>query len=313
MNEQTLEELDDSSRSGDGMIPVGWSSSRSGLYADQKVAMADGFVTHDFLVEPHGNPDHDVRETAASILVNAGTSPQAVVVRALEWMKDAWVRKKQAFTVRWFSGGALVTGELLDFREKNREFSALAEIFLFPGAIDSNLESVCGEDAASYVERYFSWNITCSILSSHSFNMETGEARFFFPNEIGFQRACALYPARDKFLFLDPSKFRRTDGGRGYDARELLETCENLTIYTVSSPSNEKVVRDFDGLAKGLLETTATKQSSADRSKEQKTFRLCVVGAGHVEPRRHVVSGTLKATNVPVANGRAAAKNGSIR
>ncbi len=229
-------------------LPQGWGQGRKKQYALEKQIMAEHFVLHDFLVRDGGSPEVAVRETAASILANPGTTPNAVVSEALSWMKNEW-GERGPFSVTWYSGSALVAATLQDFKVKNMELRSAAELFLLPGPVDSNLESVLGDVPAAFLKQ-LDRHFTSLILGAHSFDMVSGTAYFHFSNEILFQQRCALLPARDKILFLDQSKFRK-EGQPAYTMEELLSNCQAATIYTVAETLEQerRIVSEFVGLA----------------------------------------------------------------
>ena len=82
-----------------------WSSIRKGMNAAEKSYLGKYFVNHDFLVPVESNDD--VRMRVASILVNQGTTPNAVVNQALDWLSNNW-DKHGPFDLTWFSPGGLV-------------------------------------------------------------------------------------------------------------------------------------------------------------------------------------------------------------
>jgi hypothetical protein len=248
-----------------------WSASRVQINADEKAAMASDFVRHYFLVPPGpGNPE-GVRETVASIIVNQGTTPTRVVEAALEWIKA----QRGRYFLTWYTPGSLVPTILKKFRGDDRTRDAAAKLFLFPGEVDPEIESVSGPDAEDFAEK-LQRHFTYAILSAHRFDVATGSVYFHLPREVRLQRACARLYAAQKFLFLDSSKFR-TEGDRGYGIVDLLETSSSVTIYTVSSDQNGSgLVSEFEALALGLL-----RQPPEDvKPRDLKTLQLKIVGRG---------------------------------
>jgi hypothetical protein len=208
--------------------------------------VAEYFVMHDFLVRDGVSPESATRETAASILVNAGTTPNEVVKAALQWMKEEW-RERGPFSVTWYTGNALVAATLQEYRVDNVQLRSAAELFLLPGPVNSDLDSVMGRVPAEFVLKQIDRHFSCLILGAHSFDMVSGTCYFHFPDEIELQQRCALLPARDKFLFLDPSKFRK-EGEAAYEVHELLNNCQSVTIYSVIPEKDSSVLSDFETL-----------------------------------------------------------------
>jgi hypothetical protein len=253
-----------------------WAASRAGIQNDEKDLMAHYFAHHDFLLQEGADPVADTRETAASFLVNQGTSPNRVVHQSLAWI--AQHAQEGPFHITWYSPSALVPATLHDFRSEHPHLSAATHMHLFPGMVDIQLQAQIGTEALQYatgIKRQFSY----MLLSGHSFDLRTGDVRFHFDREIPIQRECALLKATEKFLFLDSKKFTG-EGEVGYSLGELLATCNAVVIYTVSSegtvasPSSGEIKAAFDRLSTELLSETAPESEP----KERKSLRLTVVG-----------------------------------
>lgn len=246
-----------------------WAASRARSERSDKEAMAGHFADHDFLLEDGADPSGP-RETAASILVNQGTSPNDVVHGALGWISEHV--NDGPFHLTWFSPGFLVPATLFEFRQRNPHLSAATHVHLFPGTVDIQLQAQIGAEALRYaasLRRRFSY----MILSGHSFDLETGEVGFHFDKEIEIQRTCALLKAKQKFLFFDSHKFSG-EGEPGYNLQELLATSDAVTMYTVSGPDSARIRSAFDRLSEQLL----TADVNAAESRKPKTLRLTIVG-----------------------------------
>jgi hypothetical protein len=108
--------------------------------------------------------------------------------------------------------------------------------------------------------------------------VRTGSVYFHSPHELRLQKACATRFASHKFLFLDSSKFK-SEGERGYGIKDLLDTADKVTVYTVSSLSlerDQRIKTNFQRLCANLLEDQQDIGVN-DRS-EVKTLRLQIVG-----------------------------------
>jgi hypothetical protein len=247
---------------------AGWGGSRASAQRSEKQAMGEYFAEHDFLVE--GNPETDPRKPTAVILVNGGTTPSTVVEAALNWIENKGY-KGGRMNITWFTPGSLATGVLLRFIERNNDLRTAAELFLFPGRVDRELQSVNGDEPVAFAKE-LKLSLNYSLLSANSFNLVDGSAHFFFNIEINLQRACALKEAEHKFLFLDSKKFG-AQGFRGYTLDELLETSQKVTVYTVSSERDVAIRERFGKLANHLLSVESEGQDSAD----VKELRLKIV------------------------------------
>lgn len=105
--------------------------------------------------------------------------------------------------------------------------------------------------------------------------MTTGDAYFYFDNEVQAQRMGATIYAEDKFLFLHPEKFSTIGGTKGYNIYDLLKTSRTVTIYTVTSDEDSRIRLLFEKLCDRLL--TRCPRPSDDQAEQLKGFRLCVV------------------------------------
>lgn len=272
--------------------PETWAASRGRIQQDEKELMAHYFAHHDFLLHEGANPVADTRETAATFLVNQGTSPNRVVRESLAWIAEH--RQEGPFHVTWYSPSALVPTTLYDFRMEHPQLSAATHVHLFPGMVDIQLQAQVDEDAVRYADgltRQFSY----LILSGHSFDLRTGEVRFLFDRELPIQRSLALQRATEKFLFFDSTKFRG-EGVVGYSVRDLLKTCKAVVIYTVwskgtaASPGTTEIKAAFDQLSAHLL---APAPEGAEPT-ETHSLRLTIVGRENVASESLCYSGYLR-------------------
>jgi hypothetical protein len=254
-----------------------WSASRAEIKLDEKTEIAKYFCGHDFLVGENQSPESG-RDTVASILVNQGTTPNRVVLEVLQWIEeqDKQEASQKPFFLTWYTPGHLVPTTLRTFRDKYRHLKTATKLFLFPGEVDEETESVSGPDAEDFAEKV-QRKFTYAFLSSYSFDVVTGSVYFHLPRELRLQKACARLFASHKFLFLDSSKFKR-EGERGYGIDELLETADKVTVYTVSSSveRDQWIKSNFLRLCDELLEDNRD-QVETDRT-ELKTLRLQIVG-----------------------------------
>ena len=247
-----------------------WAASRARIQRDEKELMAQYFADHDFLLEEGANPATGPRENTASILVNQGTGPNLVVDKCLRWVEEH--PEEGPFHITWYSPGALVPATLFDFRQKNPDLTAATHVHLLPGTVDLQLQAQIGTEAQDYA-RQLTRQFSYMILSGHSFDLETGDIKFNFDREIPIQRTCARLRATEKFLFFDSKKFTG-EGEVGYGLRELLSTCRDVIIYTVSSPRVDEIREAVAGFAATLL---SEKAADSD-SKQEKSLRLTIVG-----------------------------------
>jgi hypothetical protein len=162
---------------------------------------------------------------------------------------------------------------LTEIRDRDRGLRTALKLFLFPGEVDEEIQSVLGRDAEIFAER-LQRHFTYAFLSAYSFDLSTGDVYFYFARELRLQRACATRFADHKFLFLDSSKFK-SSGEKAYGVVDMLRSSYSITLYTVSSERDEWVVRRFKSLCDSVLKAPAS--STADQS-DLKTLRLQIVG-----------------------------------
>lgn len=266
-----------------------WSARRARDKTDEKRLMAEDYAQHGFLVREGMSPETAPRETVASILVNQGTTPNVVVRVALEWIEEnqGFELSNTTFDITWYTPGHLVPNTLREFRERSPHLSAATQLFLFPGKVDPQTESVSGPDAEIFAEnlrRHF----TYAFLSAYAFDIHTGMVYFHLPEEVRLQKACATRYAAHKLLFLDSSKFK-SEGEVGYGIDDLLRSAESVTIYTVSSsPNNDEWIKmKFRVLCNDILEvrqeTSITALAGGDE-RDMKSLRLHIVGPGGTVP-----------------------------
>ncbi len=286
-------------------FPIGWSAARATMYTDEKKAMAHHFCQHDLLVKHNQNPSN-TRETAATFLATAGTSPYMVVRESLAWIKANSSTYGQ-FAIMWYTPASLVAAALRDFRTENHHLRSAADLFLFPGRLNPDVECVVGPTAVRFTKLRRT-KFTYSLLGAYAFDMASGKASFHYPEEVGIQRACAFLPARHKFLFLDSSKFEKKEEGEpGYSIRQLLNETSAVTIYTVASANSNTIAEDFHALAESILITT-NEDEPIDRAAEeegelarspQRMFRLCVVGTKERPAENIAIRGYLRRHSEP--------------
>jgi hypothetical protein len=267
-----------------------WSARRARHKTEEKTLMGRYFANHDFLVNDDAQTDPLARTMVASILVNQGTTPSVVVEETLGWIK------RQAWTpdVTWYTPGSLVPGTLRSVRLSDPGLRSATRVFLFPGRIDPETEAVCGPETLKFVEQ-LKRRFTCALLSAHSIDLAEGDIYFNYSEEVPLQRACARMYAAHKFLFFDTSKFR-SEGDPSFSVRDLLETAEAVTIYTVSAGRTADAIREkqFEALCSSLLDV-----QSADKSYAGKTLRLRIIERdGETELRRQA-QGVLKPMRNP--------------
>jgi hypothetical protein len=253
-----------------------WSDGRAEILADEKQLIADYFAEHEFLL-PTDTPDlqssEDIRRNpSASIIVNAGTQPNQVVYSALAWVEKN--PKLGPFFLTWYTPGHLIPETLRKFRtaKGNLHMAAAVKLFLLPGEVDFETQSVCGPDAEAFAEK-LQRRFTYAFLSAYAFDIHKGDVYFHGARELALQQKIAMRFAAAKFLFLDSSKFKpEGDGERAYTVHELLETSHSVTIYTVSL--NEKhdswVMDGFDQLGMVLF----GEQPRARETKKQLYLRI---------------------------------------
>jgi hypothetical protein len=253
-----------------------WWSARSHQELDEKNLMAQYFVDHHFLV-PLGQSSEAPRETVASILVNQGTTPNSIVKRALEWIFDH-KKKGEPYFLTWYTPGHVVPTTLSEFRltSPERGLSSALKLFLFPGDVDEETQSVLGEHAVRFVAQ-FQRNFRYSLLSAYSFDITTGDVKFHFPKEIALQRVLATRWADHKFLFLQTSKFK-TEGETAYCLRDMLDTSRAVTIYTVHSALDEQIIAGVRKLAKKMKLNDLGYGVPPPQAAGSKLLRLQIVG-----------------------------------
>lgn len=240
---------------------VRWSIRNHNVSGTEKQLMARHFAQKEFLKGDNG---------VASILVASGTTTQRVVeesIKVVDAGANAWLT--------WYTPSTLVSDHLREFRRKYQHLQKAAQLFVFPGLIDVELESVVGPEAEEFAEGY-KRAFRYAILSCHRFDMRTGSIRFLHPSELRLQKACALRTATKKYLFLDPGKFADEEQPT-YDVRNLLETSTSVTIYTVSSHLDDELKSGFLRLRRSILE------SGRGTDLESRALRLCIVDRDNFE------------------------------
>ena len=267
----------------------GWSTHRAQFNVAEKKAMAIFFAEHDFLVRDGGNPAVDERLHSADILINPGTTPDTVTQTCLEWEARYW-RDKGPFSTMWHTTGTLAAASLRKFKERNPTLRAAAETFLFPGQVDPDVESVIGEDTVKFIQEQFRTRLRYAILSAYGLDLTTGYTYFHYKSEVSLQKACATYYAAHKFLFLEPSKFVDIEGNQGYSVRDLLETANFVTIYTVDSEFSELIATQFNELKK-ILQTENEGEKS---QKRDKILRLGIIGDNNQLTKNIIQRGQLR-------------------
>jgi hypothetical protein len=250
---------------------VGWSTRKINTQREEKMLMADYYVAHDFLRDR----DPNIRIKIATFLVNPGTTQQFILRKALDWIKINDVQL--GVDITWYTPGSLIPPVLKDFRDENPEFIQATQLFLFPGRLDIQIDSVSSPETANFVENY-DRAFTYALLSANSFDIKTGRVYFHFSSEIQLQRAIALKQAKHKFLFLDSSKFDTiSEGGIAYSLVDLLETSHSVTLYTASSSKakDEWIKSSFDDLCGCLIQEA----EGGQYQQNSKILRLRIVGA----------------------------------
>ncbi len=227
-------------------IESSWSEIRATSKADEKSLLAKNFVNHDFLVPRDGNPDKD-RDRVASILVNQGTTPNAVVNEIMSWLVENWA-KFGPFNLTWFSAGGLVPGTLRDYRSRHHNIRSATNVFHFPGMLSAEREVVDGPETVKYIEELQKkLALSYMFLGVNAIDIDTGEVFFHFEEELRVQKACAGLRASEKFVFLDSSKFK-PEGYVAYNVNWLLKTTERLTFYVASSSKDKDIHRKYESL-----------------------------------------------------------------
>ena len=274
----------------------GWGGRRAKLHPDEKLWMAKYCIEHDFLVRKGTNPA-DSRDTVASILVNQGSTPNVVVQEALRWISSHWT--SGPFDVTWYTTSGLVNATLRDFRDEFPTLGIAAQLFLFPGRVNTDLQAVSGPEAEKFVER-LDIDFTYAFLSTYAFDLDTGRAQFQYSEELRLQLACARLYADHKFLFLDASKFKR-EGKRAYGLDALLEQAETVTIYTTSSANDQSIEERFMNLCERLLpqrpEETGDSTVKPANASRLRTLRLRIVAPGASSAKFFEHAGYLRAAD----------------
>jgi len=255
----------------------GWSAHRDSLCRDEKQAMARHFAMHEFLVREGTNPETARRASVASINVNPDTTPNIIVKEALKWISE----HPATFDITWYTPGTLVPSTLLDFRQANPQLQKAAQLFLFPGLVDVNIQSVIGPEAEEFAEGLDA-GFTYAFLSCAYCDLRAGTVRFHHPTELRLQRACALRRARKKFLFLDPTKFEDEERPT-YTIKELLSTSQSVTLYTVSSQKDDWIKTTFETLRGSTLVKPVAGTQAHDQA-DLKSLRLVIVGRSGKAP-----------------------------
>jgi len=248
-----------------------WSASRALTSIDEKILMAKFFARHHFLVREGQSPEAP-RETVASIILNHGTTPNSVLKEAVQWIKDN--KGSGPFFLTWYTPGHLIPTTLQEIRDQDRGLRTALKLFLLPGEVDEEIQSVLGRDAEIFAEK-LQRHFTYAFLSAYSFDLSAGDVYFYFARELRLQRACATRFADHKFLFLDSSKFK-SSGEKAYGVIDMLRTSYSVTLYTVSSERDEWIVKRFEHLCSSILKAVPT-AAPADQS-DLKTLRLQIVG-----------------------------------
>ena len=258
-----------------------WSDGRAEILADEKQLTADFFAEHEFLLpsdvldirsteESHANAsssEENRRNPSASIIVNAGTQPNQVVNSVLAWVEKN--PKLGPFFLTWYTPGHLIPETLRKFRTTrgNLHMAAAVKLFLLPGEVDFETQSVCGPDAEAFAEK-LQRRFTYAFLSAYAFDIHKGDVYFHGARELALQQKIAMRFAATKFLFLDSSKLKpEGDGERAYTVHELLETSHAVTIYTVSvnGKHDDWVMDGFDKLGEDLFDPQAVPTGNKKR------------------------------------------------
>jgi hypothetical protein len=263
-----------------GVYSDSWSACRVNIRPEEKRLMADYFAEHDFLVPFGENGETQERGRAAHVFVAPGTGPNAVVKACLGWVRHNW--KDGPCTFTWYPLGGLIPALLFEFKQKYGRFATGAKMFMLPGEVDAQSGTLTGKYIVEFLKGLAedkSKEFNLSILSAYRFNMATGDAYFYFDNEIEPQclGAARLY-AEEKALFLDNEKFSSIGGSKGYNIRDLLETSRSVTIYTYTADSEQKdrvKKLQFEKLADRLL--VPCPKPTDEEAGKLKRLRLCIV------------------------------------
>lgn len=250
----------------------GWSARRAKLAAPEKIDMARHFAMHDLFAMENESSRDDKKITTAKIIVNPGTTPNVVVKEVLAWVKNVAGKKSNSTAVpyiTWYTPGTLVPATLFKFKVDYPGLRDAAELYLFPGIVDPNLEMVRGQEAVGFI-RQLNMSFTYALLSAYALDMTTGDVFFFFDDEVDLQQAIGLKKARQKFLFVDPAKFK-WEGSKAYSLKDLLKTSQTVTIYTTTSQKDPIIKEQFKNLATSLLDI------NDEKGPHLKTLRLLIV------------------------------------
>lgn len=266
----------DPDRQADFPADGAWSACQAAMDVKQKEVMARCFAEHDLLVAAGEHHEGDSRERAAYFVVGPGTTPNTVLHFALEWVSRHW--RLNPVTLTWISLGALTPATIFQFKKNNPHCLNASRLILCPGRVDPMSETLEGKHPVGFLEKLSEEvHVDACILSAHSFDMTTGDAYFYFDNEVDVQRAGALVYARDKYLFLSPNKFRSIRGWRGYHVRDLLKTSQSVTIYTTTSNSDQQITRGFEELCGQIGFARLPAEAEEKKSNGVKRLRLCIV------------------------------------
>jgi hypothetical protein len=265
-----------------------WSASQVNINPSSKSLLAKYFVQHDFLSRPGRDAELDQRERAAHILVAPGTTPATVVRHALDWMAKHW--DPDPFTVTWYPLGALIPATLFDFKQDHVECESAARLFLIPGEVDPQCECVIGNHPIRFLDK-LDVQVHGAILSAYRFDLSTGKAYFYFHSELQVQRAAAMRPAAEKYVFLDVDKFSSIGGTVGYSVANLLKSSSSVTIYTNSSPADNDLIKQFKLLCKASFDACRDFKS---RKEGDKRLRFCLVNNAAESEVDLQLFGTLK-------------------
>jgi hypothetical protein len=192
----------------------------------------------------------------------------------------------------WYTPGHLVPTTLRLFREKHPVLASATQLFLFPGRVDQQTESVSGREAEEFsfqLSRCFSY----ALLRPYSFDIRTGIAYFHLAEEVRLQYACATRYASEKYLFLDATKFRK-EGEAGYSVAEMLKAADSVTIYTVSSINDDWLIKNFVALCDRVLGNSPTAEEL--HKVDLKTMRLRIAGRADA-PIQCVRQGVMQVRN----------------
>lgn len=255
-----------------------WSVFQEPVDKDAKFSMACHFAKAIFL---------KAENYVADILVAPGTTTKCVVEQTLAAISEPGTgttaisesgreESTQHYNLTWFTPSTLVSDYLRDWSGQNQHLRRAAQLFVYPGLVDEELESFCGPEAEEFAEN-IKTRFSLAILSGHRFDVKDGMVCFHFPQEKRLQTACALSWATRKYLFLAPTKFRQ-EGQPAYSIRDLLNTSCEVTIYTTWDNNGEDLQASFKYLADELIAQNPTSTAASDkRGLQRKCLRLIVV------------------------------------